>query len=514
MADKPLDLGPLVSGITTVNEQDNNHCPQEVGRQSIQLEVQSLSDIVDECQADAQSNRMTIDSLPTELLSEILVSSLPQHHFVHWCWVLVFTRVSRRWRAVAEATPGLWCSLDIELGWTQWPRIKLKQANLFMRMWTERSGALSLSLSLKIPSYYLKEDLPKEESRRMDCVKILKANFYRCRKLRLIAPSKIIATLPDVPTPYLESLLLLNDDNRRLMLDTLPSLANAARLQYVHLTHIDPQFSLKTFNFELLRHLILTDVRGSALVRCMDILGKCANLESLKMEVSKISEEEVDPFFVRRPRPTYAQLRKLDVTIWNSWYNFSGVLDWLLLPALRSLTIAGNSIRLDPFLTDAIIRDGSAIEHLDLSHSQSGRMLFQDEDQLVRFFKALPQLRVLRMGGVRAGYKPFDDHVLHALTYDPERFSTGEYLLPQLEEISVCYVSPYCTGRRVAAMLDSRRTLPADGPVARLREASIIKPWPWMPNTQRWVVKDGGEVEYFARQYSGNMDFNPEFCWL
>ncbi|KZT24627.1 hypothetical protein NEOLEDRAFT_403996 [Neolentinus lepideus HHB14362 ss-1] len=446
----------------------------------------SVSPSISKNAAPAEPPISLIDELPVELLSEILILAFPGDDFNWWFDSLIRTRVSSRWRNVCQDTPELWCSLELSprspIFWDLKPKFMLYILELFI----SRSRNLPLNMSLTLPSrWFQKHSQQTSDIERIaELIDILHANLHRCRKLSLTMPGEVITNLPDTPLPYLENVRLLCDDENADMTLNLPSLATAPRVRYVHLAYFGPDFSVKTFNCRLLRELNVR-IKGSSLVRCMEMLAACRNLITLRMDVDKVKEEVFEEWCSKsRPRPSYTKLRTLEVTVNDTSHDFADMLRWLLVPALRRLKIEGNAIRCSPWIIDMLTRDGCKLRELEVTHGEDG-LFIEKEEHLLELFKAVPELRILKLDGVRCGYQAFTHKIMEAMTYDPDH-PTDEYLLPKLEEIYVsCEVPPSMT---------------------RIKNATIIRPADWMPNTYRWVIKDGGEIETRLRQFTGNQD--------
>ncbi|KAG2029205.1 hypothetical protein BDR03DRAFT_1018745 [Suillus americanus] len=94
--------------------------------------------------------------LPTEILSEIFLYCLPEdEHLVYASRLapLLLTRICRQWREVAVSLPKLWCRLQLEVGYDDWPRRAFHLDNWETRAfgydsWLKRSGGGPLSLRL------------------------------------------------------------------------------------------------------------------------------------------------------------------------------------------------------------------------------------------------------------------------------------------------------------------------------------------------------------------------------
>ncbi|EPQ51158.1 hypothetical protein GLOTRDRAFT_141258 [Gloeophyllum trabeum ATCC 11539] len=454
-----------------------------------------------------------VNRLPAELLSEIMVQALPDDQFRDWYKTLLFTRVCSYWRIVAQDTPHLWCSINIAPRPNNLMQLKMRHVNFFMRMWLARSEPYPISVSLSLPSSYLDREFTRERDQSLECIQLLSENLYRCKALRLAAPFQVISMLADAPLEYLADLRLLNDTPRDPMTLSLPSLAAAPALRTVHLAHVSPAFSLDTFDCVRLTELSL-ETRGPAVLRCMELIVECTNLETLKLHVEKVSKEDFDawPNAALR-RPLFDSLETLQVTARRCAEDFGRILSWLYIPVLRRLRVVGNGVSWAR-TRHMILRDACQLREVEVHQDDSKFRFFPEESDLLEFLRCVPELRVLKLGGTRSGYKAFTEDIVKAMTYKPEG-NLSEYLLPQLEVMDISYITRRCQAHFIEEMLDSRREVPADasGRLSRIKNAVVVQPAPWMPNHQKWRIEEGGEVQYQLRQYSGNMDLNPDFCW-
>ncbi|KAG1813157.1 uncharacterized protein BJ212DRAFT_1366829 [Suillus subaureus] len=85
--------------------------------------------------------------LPPEILSHIFMYCLPEEQYLSPAPRLapmLLTRICRRWRDVAVATPGLWCRLFVDVDYSDW------QPTAFgCNSWLKRSRQYPLSLAVK-----------------------------------------------------------------------------------------------------------------------------------------------------------------------------------------------------------------------------------------------------------------------------------------------------------------------------------------------------------------------------
>ncbi|KZP21100.1 hypothetical protein FIBSPDRAFT_1044461 [Athelia psychrophila] len=97
-----------------------------------------------------------IRSLPNDLLSEIFEWSCPLLHKVH-DFPVTLALVSRRWKAVALATPAIWANITIG-GYYAGRRLR-KGSGLQCKMWLNRSAHKPLSVSIIDPQH---KDVPEQ----------------------------------------------------------------------------------------------------------------------------------------------------------------------------------------------------------------------------------------------------------------------------------------------------------------------------------------------------------------
>ncbi|KAG2132899.1 uncharacterized protein EDB93DRAFT_1175298 [Suillus bovinus] len=91
--------------------------------------------------------RLALWRLPTEILSHIFVSCLPEDKYLLPASRLppiLLTRICRRWREVAVGTPGLWCRLRLAVEHNDWQ----KRAFCY-DAWLKRTQDHPLSLALR-----------------------------------------------------------------------------------------------------------------------------------------------------------------------------------------------------------------------------------------------------------------------------------------------------------------------------------------------------------------------------
>lgn len=88
---------------------------------------------------------MRIQSIPTEIWVEIFFHLLPEDEFWHWGASYNPIRlgsVCSHWRRIVLSTPGLWCSLALQLDQSRTFQKEI------LRLWMIRSGSMPLTLEL------------------------------------------------------------------------------------------------------------------------------------------------------------------------------------------------------------------------------------------------------------------------------------------------------------------------------------------------------------------------------
>ncbi|EPQ51155.1 hypothetical protein GLOTRDRAFT_101622, partial [Gloeophyllum trabeum ATCC 11539] len=190
---------------------------------------------------DSASKSAPIETIPAEILAEIMVLTLPQCDFaltkwdedVKWRNVLRLTGVSRQWKYVGEHTSKLWSCFRVELSGTSESRAKI----YLTRTWISRSGAAPLNVSFVLPFYWCEP--PANEQVVAEWLNVLKPNLHRCKTLKLSAPPNQLSGLwTSANTSQLENLFILNELDDSMTLEDAEDLGSDVGIRRLHLKGI------------------------------------------------------------------------------------------------------------------------------------------------------------------------------------------------------------------------------------------------------------------------------------
>ncbi|EPQ51149.1 hypothetical protein GLOTRDRAFT_133468 [Gloeophyllum trabeum ATCC 11539] len=282
-----------------------------------------------------------IDTVPVELVSDIMNLSLPPQELRHqgweggspWSHPLRLAGVSRRWKVVAEDTPQLWCYIEAELKPSTSNAIKH-----LTKRWMSRSGSASLSVIFTV-SRHSERESPCNDVEYMVCFDFLQTNMHRIRELVLRAPVYVLSTLPSAPLPRLETVrLVARERDDILALKETSIFAAAPKLRNIYIKGISRALGVRSFSWSSLTDLHL-EVLGPALMPCVELLAACYNLLSLTLTMQYLTREHTAPWCGHpRPRLRCEKLHTLDVDATYSFTDFGAFVQWHFFPALRRLT--------------------------------------------------------------------------------------------------------------------------------------------------------------------------------
>ncbi|KAJ7646686.1 hypothetical protein FB45DRAFT_1098648 [Roridomyces roridus] len=109
----------------------------------------------DTLQKALKNYKYPVLTLPSEVTSEIFVHFLPSYpkrtSFVGRCSPSLLLQVCREWRDVALATPELWSTFEVEMGYRDTSAVSTRRQLLLVE-WLERSKDCPLSVELVCPT--------------------------------------------------------------------------------------------------------------------------------------------------------------------------------------------------------------------------------------------------------------------------------------------------------------------------------------------------------------------------
>ncbi|EPQ51147.1 hypothetical protein GLOTRDRAFT_133466 [Gloeophyllum trabeum ATCC 11539] len=254
--------------------------------------------------------------------------------------------------------------------------------------------------------------------------------------------------------------------------------AAAPQIRCVYLSGIGADFNVNSFNWSSLEHLTIAGP-GVAFIPCMAMLAESRNLLSLKLTLNGLTHEYMETWWGQaHPGPRYEKLHTLEVELDAMGVDFSFFTDWVFLPALRHLRVVGN-IEFYSDIVSMISRDGCQLAYY------LGNDWFTTGQELLKVFRAMPDLRILEMGGKWGAVWEFDKNVVERMTFTAgQPLDVQEYVLPKLESLAI-HVTPNCYPQLVEAMLASRSNMGGEAPPTRLQYAQV--------GLHRWSIRDGGE---------------------
>ncbi|EPQ51141.1 hypothetical protein GLOTRDRAFT_96677 [Gloeophyllum trabeum ATCC 11539] len=442
-----------------------------------------------------------IDTIPVELLSEIMILSLPLRDFTddtwyrdgQWEYPMCLATVSRRWKVVAHNTPQLWCCIVVHPQGAS----RMKADECLMKTWIARSRAAPLSIYFNIAKAQFSESgQPSlDEDSYTRCFELIKENLHRCMQLELYAPSHMLSALPRVSLPYLETVQLGTCSEEDLLaFQHGTPFSSAPRLQHVYLTGISAAFNVKSFNWAALTYLSL-NLTGVAFTPCMALLAECSNLLTLKLYMNNFAEQNAEPWRDgTRPRPSYEKLHTLEVHGLYSYLDFAIVIQWHFFPALRRLRLDG-LVFLRLHVLDIITRDGCKLEELSI-HSSGVPPFLEEEGDLLELFRVLPDLRVFQFAGTTQCV--FGNDTIRRMTFRPGGASASEeYLLPKLESLQIQSINRDCDPQLLEDMLVLRAKQDGeDAPPVRLEHVDIRQCK--LTQHNEWYTDREGDLFYRA----------------
>ncbi|KAJ7181237.1 hypothetical protein C8R46DRAFT_1320036 [Mycena filopes] len=402
-----------------------------------------------------------LESVPTELVSEIFIATLPADGRVRpspHAVPLSLAQICRHWRDIALATPQLWTSVDFEFlrgppstpkmrraGELQHmqPRMSYRHspydgAGALLRLWFHRAKGLPLSITLRCA-----RDRPAMPEGIFSAIGEFRAQWGR---LEVALPSDDIPTLDDIsgPLPMLRSLAL----------DT--SGINPTHPPHTHVLaafQVAPQLQ----TVRLLGKLTLDNVRLPSM-----------RLTTLELGEDLTRTSQSSAIFTHFPRLRHFTANRFKFQGLPTFENpppleslsieFGEILEPLTLPYLRDLkcVLVSNQV---PMFLNFLTRSACVLTHLELGSWS------MDDDPLIQCLNALPHLTALEFRRLNVQ----SNRHLYAHMSAPA-------FLPRLQNLTISDAgdagAPYDCAP-IFAMLQGRRAL-NPGSVARLRALHLI----------------------------------------
>lgn len=273
-----------------------------------------------------------ISILPPEILSEIFIHCLPADRFpVPSCTEapLLLTHVSQSWRDLALSIPDLWSALHINY---KDPSEDIPAAEL----WLSRSGKRPLSLSLAIDF----NEEPQQGILDVLCQHSERWKHVRFDFRHLFCPPMYTLDLAASGIPLLTTFEFhardMSNTNVSQITKLLSSETATSLREVTWVDDLADTDTLLELPLDKLSRLSLAMEHGT--LDYLQLLHRCSNLEQIRITrpLANIVAGAPGGAGSERPRPPI-YLPKL--TSLNITYDLTGILDHLVLPALRDVRI-------------------------------------------------------------------------------------------------------------------------------------------------------------------------------
>ena len=384
------------------------HLTNEISQ--LQATVDALNDeknTVDQYINDHEARFAPARKILPEILSEIF----------RWCFVdgvlkgaadapLVLGQVCSYWRAVANATPSLWSSLQISC----YPKVKAEMADTAL----SRSGASPLDITFRFHSASTHWD-----ERANSCLDAVLNHSRRWKSVYFILSSAGLQKLSSVKgmLPLLEKLDIPAD--YKSFNGVLDAFEVAPRLRSLRTTLLPNTLMVPLEQLEYLDICLITQ-KG-----CIDWLMRCPNLVECRLHLNKDQSVALHSSFTAHlPR-----LTKLDLWAMEDC-GLQCLFDSLVTPMLSDLQIRHpKSVHWAQASFISLRRSASTVRKLHLGY------IPLTDVQIIECLRLLPSLMELIID-FRNGATPTDT-TLEQLIYQPSKQSACPSLCPRLQIITL-----------------------------------------------------------------------------
>ncbi|KAJ7730705.1 hypothetical protein DFH07DRAFT_1065961 [Mycena maculata] len=405
-----------------------------VATQALLDELTSKRAVLDEFVAAHLALVSSVRRVPTDIMQEIFVASLPSGQnstITEQDAPLLLCHICRAWRSLALSTPRLWASLHISVPYGD----RISSMNNVVNEWLSRSGILPLSISVAFiprvpdsaPTSMLLNTLVNFSSR-WEHIRFRFPVYEYLNPLASLSPSDV----PILRTVAMDIFHRFDDQEwNNLGFIGTPSLHSAMIPSKTHGDSLN--LLLIPVQWERLRRLSIQGTYYTYSDVALAILQKCTLLETLSLSIMHASgnlspatpcrmdhlrnlyvsyhNSQPDDFFAHLIAPRLVCLEYMGASS-DSQYPFMpmlsscsleclrlkptsavytesliGVLS--LVPTLRQLVLSG-----EPWLQDAGVLDGRFI--LSLNRMDAGDVLCPDLEQIeLLYFDALSDQTLL-----------------------------------------------------------------------------------------------------------------------
>ncbi|KAF7334424.1 hypothetical protein MVEN_02271700 [Mycena venus] len=319
--------------------------------QIVDLERSLAALVLEKTIAQERLNAYTypVLTLPDEIISEIFIHFLPLYPACPPITGLLsptlLTHICRKWRTIARTTPALWRAISLSSDGIPF------QNPAYISDILSRSGCLPLSIELH---YHYSEDEDSES-------KVLQAAFLHCKRWECVELCSMGFDLPIIERdlPLLRHISLDFDDEVYQIPDII--IHDAPLLRKVVLGAVN--FSKLVLPWEQLTSLTMNQLDADAWI---PILRQTSNLVHCKLSVDDTGFDNDNP----PPDVILPCLQSLTCDIiCPSNAGYDNFLNTIIVPALRSLKIAGNFLQPNPIgsLASFITKSGCNLEELTIT---------------------------------------------------------------------------------------------------------------------------------------------------
>ncbi|KAK7449809.1 hypothetical protein VKT23_013285 [Stygiomarasmius scandens] len=374
--------------------QDLNRMNAQIQRLQESLEAITLKrDALLAKLSSLQSITSPLRTFPPEVLQSIFTHCLESFAILSaYEAPVLLTQICSKWRSIAIDTPALWASFHIALIGARDPFESYDSTCSAIRdglqTFLSRSSSLPLNISLRSdysPGLY-NEDIIGEVNQTLE---ILLSHHKRWKYLSLQLPQPCmnsVERLRGEDLPNLETATVFCvGGGQSSALSSSPFFENAPRLQQLSVGARDPSMMLKLIgcaSWARLTHLVVcfnyweTSITPP-LGHIADALKVCVSLEecSITLPGSNLDTSPLTSVIITLPK-----LRKMAIVSYFPSQIVTFLLDSLVLPKLRELTVDGNLAQL-PLNADSF-----------WIHRGSGQW---GAEHMINLLKSMPELESL-----------------------------------------------------------------------------------------------------------------------
>ncbi|KAJ7113229.1 hypothetical protein C8R43DRAFT_1242666 [Mycena crocata] len=408
---------------------------EEYGRlDALIRELTAQRDLVKEAMQSKQALISPIRRLPDDIIQEIFLAGLPTHHnaimSAHEA-PLLLCRVCSVWRVLALATPRLWASLHVHLGFL----LQNDDRALAATQWVKRSAACPLSVSIcGIPAGHFGVAMVEETSNGIlvtdPAQKIVKALLRSAPRWRAVAlsdlPGPYLGQLRTASMPLLKTIRIMGDQHLAQWLDVFT--APSVRQVDLDLIVVKEDASILIPRLSHITHLSMSSrpwpgIPGNVAV---SILTTLTQLVSLKMFIRDILS--IPDGITHLPFLKSLELRTAEGPL---PLVLADLLDHLFMPQLGHLAVDSGYVAESPLFA-ALTERSPLIDSLEISfHTFTQEAL----RETLLSFRSVVKLTVLNTAGWHPNHPapPDTEYLLTLLTNE------AQTLLPSLRALESKY---------------------------------------------------------------------------